>query len=140
MVKVKKLNENAKLPVFARKGDVCADIHAVGNYVIPPGQRALVRTGIAVAVPPGYEMQIRPRSGLAKNLGLTVLNTPGTVDQGYRGEVGVIVINHGMEPVRISENARIAQVAIREVPNVEFVEVEELDETERGEGGFGSTD
>lgn len=106
---------------------------------LPPGERRLVPTGFAVAIPPGYEGQIRPRSGLAVKWGLTMLNTPGTIDADYRGEIKVLAINTGEEPVVIRRGDRIAQMVIAAVPRASFREVEHLPPTDRGEGGFGHT-
>ena len=110
-----------------------------GLLVLPAGGRALVPTGVAIAVPPGCEAQIRPRSGLALKSGVTLLNSPGTIDADYRGEVGVIVVNHGAVPVTIARGDRIAQLVIQRLPDVELEAVEELPETVRGAGGFGHT-
>ena len=107
--------------------------------VIEPGDRRLVPTGWSVAIPPGFEGQVRPRSGLAHRYGITLTNSPGTVDADYRGELGVLLINHGREPFTIEPGERIAQMVIAPVTRVELLEVDELDETERGGGGFGST-
>jgi dUTP pyrophosphatase len=136
---VKRLSPDAKIPKAARKGDVAFDLHSTIDYELRPGERFAVPTGIAVEIPTGYEGQVRPRSGLALKEGITVLNTPGTIDSGYRGEVHTIMMNHGGESFRIAKGMRISQLAIRPVPEVEFVEVDELSDTERGEGGFGST-
>jgi len=138
-IRVKRLNPDAKIPKAAKKGDVAFDLYSVIEYDIKPGERYAVPTGIAVEIPVGYEGQVRPRSGLALKEGITVLNTPGTIDSGYRGEVKTIMINHGNLPFQITKGMRISQLAIRPVPDVEFIEVDELSETERGEGGFGST-
>ena len=110
-----------------------------GSLVVAVGARALIPTGVAIAVPPGYEAQIRPRSGLALKSGLTLLNSPGTIDADYRGEVGVIVVNHGADPVTIARGDRIAQMVIQSVPDVDLEPVDELPETQRGAGGFGHT-
>ena len=107
--------------------------------IINPGGRALIPTGLHIALPIGYEAQIRPRSGLALKSGITVLNTPGTIDSDYRGDVGVILINHGLEPFCIMQGDRIAQMVINKIEQVDFVQVAELNETNRGAGGFGST-
>jgi dUTP pyrophosphatase len=107
--------------------------------VVAAGARALIPTGLAIAVPPGYEAQIRPRSGLALRSGLTLLNSPGTIDADYRGEIGVIVINHGAEAVTIARGDRIAQMVILSLPEVELEATDELPETSRGAGGFGHT-
>ncbi len=106
---------------------------------IPPGGRVLVPTGIAIALPEGYEAQVRPRSGLALRSGITLLNSPGTVDADYRGEIGVVVINLGAEPVTLGRGERIAQMVVHRLPAVELEEVEALPETDRGPGGFGHT-
>jgi dUTP pyrophosphatase len=138
-VRVKRLSPDAMIPKAARAGDVAFDLYSTIDYDLRPGERFAVPTGIAVEIPPGYEGQVRPRSGLALKEGVTVLNTPGTVDSGYRGEVHTIMMNHGGESFKITKGMRISQLAIRPVPEVEFVEVDELSDTERGKGGFGST-
>lgn len=138
-VRVKRLHPDAKIPKAAKKDDVAFDLCSVIDYEIKPGERFAVPTGIAVEIPVGYEGQVRPRSGLALKEGLTVLNTPGTIDSGYRGEVKTIMINQGDSPFKITKGMRISQLAIRPVPEVEFIEVDELSDTDRGEGGFGST-
>ena len=138
-VKVLKLKENAILPRYAHPGDAGADVFAAGHVVLEPGATALVPTGIAIELPHGYEAQVRPRSGLALKHSVSVLNTPGTIDAGYRGEVGVIMINHGREPFEINPGDRIAQMVIKPVLEVEMVEAETLSDTSRGAGGFGST-
>ncbi|MDZ7756183.1 MAG: dUTP diphosphatase [Rhodohalobacter sp.] len=107
--------------------------------MIEPGERTMIPTGLQMALPEGYEAQIRPRSGLAIKNGITMLNTPGTIDADYRGEVKVIAINHGEDDFEISHGDRIAQMVIAPVTQFPVVEVDELDETDRGEGGFGST-
>ena len=117
------------------------DLHAAveQDMVLEPGGSAPIPCGFAMAVPPGYEAQVRPRSGLAAKNGISVLNTPGTIDPDYRGEVKVILVNHGREPFRITRGMRIAQMMIAPVPRVEWREVSELPPTARGEGGFGHT-
>lgn len=112
---------------------------ATTNIIIRPQGRALIPTGIKVAVPEGYEMQVRPRSGLAIKQGITVLNTPGTVDSDYRGEVGVILVNTSKKPVKITNNERVAQLVLSPVIQGTFKVIKKLPETKRGEGGFGST-
>lgn len=139
VVKVKRLSEEARIPHAANKGDVAFDLYALEGYVLRPNERFAVPTGIALEIPPGYEGQVRPRSGLALHEGITILNSPGTIDSGYRGEVKVIVINLSSEEFAIKEGMRIAQLAIREAPDIVFAEVDELSDTERGEGGFGSS-
>lgn len=137
-VSIKKIKDNAIIPHYAHKGDAGLDLYSAEDYLLKPGERVLVSTGIKIAVPKGYEAQIRPKSGLALNYGLTVLNTPGTIDSGYRGEVGVIVINLGKEDVKIEKGKKVAQMVFNKVEEAKFSE-EELDDTKRGIGGFGST-
>ena len=138
-VRVKRLSPDAKIPKAAKVGDVAFDLYSVIDYEIKPGERYAVPTGIAMEIPPGYEGQVRPRSGLALKEGITVLNTPGTIDSGYRGEVKTIMINHSDVSFQITKGMRISQLAIRPAPEVSFIEVDELSDTDRGEGGFGST-
>lgn len=133
--------EGASFPVYASQGaagaDVCAYIQK--EIILKPGERALVPTGLRFAIPGGYEIQVRPRSGLALKYGVTVLNTPGTIDADYRGELGVILINHGKDPFTITPKMRIAQIVLASVFQAEFVQQETLVSTSRGEGGFGHT-
>jgi dUTP pyrophosphatase len=141
---VRLLREGAVPPSYQTDGAsgldlVAAPLPETPVIVIPPGQRALVPTGIAVAIPPGFEGQVRPRSGLAARAGVTVLNTPGTIDCDYRGEVGVVLQNHGQEPFTVRGGDRIAQLVIAPVARVAVEVVETLDETGRGAGGFGHT-
>ena len=138
-LKVKKLNPAATLPSYAREGDAGLDLFAVKAMVIEPGKSALVPTGIAIELPSGTEAQVRPRSGLALKHAITVLNTPGTVDEGYRGEVGVILINHGATAFAVEAGMKIAQMVVSPRIQVAVVEVPELSDTQRGAGGFGST-
>ena len=130
-----------ELPAYATAGSAGCDLMAaIGeDLVLAPGARALVPTGIAIALPPGTEAQVRPRSGLALRHGVTCLNAPGTIDRDYRGEVGVILINHGVEPFRITRGLRIAQMVVAPVSRVAWTEVDALPGTARGAGGFGST-
>jgi dUTP pyrophosphatase len=132
-------NTDLPLPTYATTGAAGFDLRAAAALVLAPGDVALVPTGFAMAIPPGFEMQVRPRSGLAAKHGVTVLNTPGTVDSDYRGEVAVILVNHGQAAFEISRGDRIAQGVIAAAPQAAIVEVESLDETARGSGGFGST-
>ncbi len=129
------------LPAYATPGssgmDLAADV--VDDLEIPPGGRAMVPTGLAFAVPAGYEVQVRPRSGLAAKAGVTVLNAPGTIDSDYRGEVRVILINLSDAPFTVRRGDRIAQAIVAPVVQVDIVETDSLDETDRGAGGFGST-
>ena len=139
-VQVRLLNEDLPAPAYAHDGDAGADLCAAADVEIPPGQRVLVGTGVAVALPPGYVGLVHPRSGLAARLGVTLLNAPGTVDSGYRGEILVNLINH--DPVtiaRIARGDRIAQLVVQRVERADFVVVEELSDTSRGAGGHGST-
>lgn len=140
IVKVK-LDDQTTLPKQTTALSAGSDIYAKLDepYVLKSGEFALIPTGLKIALPAGYEAQVRPRSGLAAKYGVTVLNTPGTIDADYRGEVKVILINHGKNDFVINNNDRIAQFVIAPVINTTFVRVEEIDETERGEGGFGST-
>ena len=119
--------------------DLCAAVPQGEELVLAPGAYGLVACGFALALPPGFEAQIRPRSGLAARSGVTVLNAPGTIDADYRGEVKVVLINHGAAPFAVRRGDRIAQMVIAEVPQSEIVEVEQIEETARGQGGFGST-
>ena len=138
-VLVKKINENAKMPSYAHYGDAGVDLYSARDTVVPPHGRALVPTGLKIAIPNGYEGQVRPKSGLALKHGITVLNTPGTVDAPYRGEVGVILFNSSDNEYVARSGEKIAQMVFCKVENAEFELVEDLPETDRGEGGFGST-
>jgi dUTP pyrophosphatase len=143
VMQVKRLPHAADLPLptYASEGAAGMDLLAAVTepITLPPGGRALVPTGLAVALPPGHELQIRARSGLALREGLIVANAPGTVDADYRGEIGVILLNAGDRPVRITRGMRIAQAVLAPVVRGMWQEVEALPETRRGEGGFGST-
>ena len=138
-VKVKKLDPLAQIPSYQSVEAAGFDLHSIEDKVIYSGQRVLVRTGLAVALTPGYELQIRPRSGLALKKGITVLNSPGTVDSDYRGELMALLINHSEEPFEIKIGERIAQAVINEIIQADFAVVDELNDTLRGVGGFGST-
>jgi dUTP pyrophosphatase len=133
------IDNNAKLPSYAHDGDAGMDLYSTDEIIILPGERALIHTGIKIQLPPNTEAQIRPRSGLALKNGITLLNTPGTIDEGYRGEIGIIVINHGTEEFRVTRGMKIAQMVIKPVLRVEVEQVDYLNNSERGEGGFGST-
>ena len=135
----KKIDPAAKLPAYAHPGDAGMDICSIEELTLPPGGRVLVHTGLVLQLPPGAEAQVRPRSGLALKHGVTVLNSPGTIDAGYRGEVGVILANFGQEPFSVEKGMKIAQIVVARVEPVEMEEVRETDATERGTGGFGST-
>ena len=144
-VDILRLPHGADLPLPSYQSDAAtgldllAAVSAEAPLTIPPGRHAAVPTGIAIALPEGTEGQVRPRSGLARNHGVTVLNSPGTVDGDYRGEIQVLLINHGSEPFVLSRGMRIAQLVIAHVARVVLKEVKELDGTNRGTGGFGST-
>ena len=140
-VEVKRLahGEGLALPAYATEGAAGMDIVSAEDVTIAPGARHAVATGLSVAIPPGFEIQVRPRSGLAFKHGITVPNTPGTIDSDYRGELKVLLINHGSEDFAISRGDRVAQLVLAPVVQAAWSEVEELDATERGAGGFGST-
>lgn len=142
-IQVKRLPhaEGLGLPAYETAGSAGMDLRAAveAPMTLAPGERGLVPTGLSMAIPQGYEAQIRPRSGLALKSGITCLNTPGTIDADYRGEIGVILINHGVEAFQIKRGDRIAQMVIAPVTQAELIEVHELDETARGAGGFGSS-
>ena len=131
--------EGLPLPSYASQHAAGLDVVAAENLILPPGGRHAVATGFAIAIPHGYEVQIRPRSGLALKHGITCLNTPGTIDSDYRGEVKVILANLGTESFAIARGERIAQLVPAAVQHATFAEVESLDDTARGAGGFGST-
>lgn len=138
-LKIKKLTSDAIIPHYAHPGDAGLDLFANEECSIAPGEFRMVKTGISIELPPATEAQVRPRSGLAAKQGISVLNTPGTIDEGYRGEVCVILINHGKQPFPITKGAKIAQMIIKPVIRIDVEEVMELSETSRGAGGFGST-
>jgi dUTP pyrophosphatase len=139
-VLITRLDPDLPLPRYAKGGDAGADIVSRIDITLAPGERALVPTGIAIALPDGYVALVHPRSGLAIKHGVTMVNAPGTVDAGYRGELQIILINHDKsEPVSFKRGDRIAQLVIQKVERAEFVEVQELPGSGRGTGGFGST-
>jgi dUTP pyrophosphatase len=138
-MKIKRVNPDAKIPSYETVGSAGMDLTAMDSVAIPPLGRRLVKTGIAIQLEPGYEAQIRPRSGRAYKEGLTVLNAPGTIDSDYIGEVGVILYNASNVGLTIFKGERIAQMVIAKYEQVTWEEVEELETTERGAGGFGST-
>lgn len=139
-VAVRRLAPDLPVPAYAHPGDAGADLTAAEDVELAPGARALVPTGIAIALPPGYVGLVHPRSGLAARLGVTVLNAPGTVDAGYRGEIMVILVNHDRaRTVKISRGDRIAQLVVQRVEQADFHIVEELPDSSRGAGGHGST-
>jgi dUTP pyrophosphatase len=131
--------DGLELPAYATDGAAGMDVLAAEDVMLDAGARHAVATGLALAIPAGFEMQVRPRSGLALKHGITVPNTPGTIDSDYRGELKVILINHGAAPFEIRRGDRIAQLVLAPVVRANWLKVDELDETARGEGGFGST-
>lgn len=139
MLDVRRLDPDLPLPAYAHPGDAGLDLHAADTTTLAPGARALVPCGIAIAVPEGHVGLVNPRSGLAADLGLTVLNGPGTIDAGYRGELKVLLVNHGDAPVEVTHGQRIAQLLVVPVVAVDVREVDHLGPTGRGTGGFGST-
>ena len=140
MINVKVSTDNGvKLPEYKTSGAAGCDVHARSSAVIEPGKWAIVPTGLKVAIPDGYEIQIRPRSGLAMAKGVTVLNSPGTIDSDYRGFIGVMLINHGVEYFMVEKGDRIAQLVLCPVEQIQWEVVDTLDDTDRGSGGFGST-
>jgi dUTP pyrophosphatase len=139
-VLIKRLDESMPLPSYAKAGDAGADLATRIDFTIQPGERMLVPTGISIALPNGYVALVHPRSGLAIKHGISMVNTPGTVDAGYRGELQVILINHDLtQPVSFKKGDRIAQLVIQKVERAQFVEVENLPGSERSADGFGST-
>jgi dUTP pyrophosphatase len=139
-IAVKRLDPELPLPRYARASDAGLDLHAALRVVIAPGARAVVPTGLAIAIPPGYAGLVLPRSGLALRHGVTLLNTPGLIDSGFRGEVQVLLVNHdATASFTVERGERIAQLVVQAVETVDLVEVEELSASERGAGGFGST-
>ena len=138
-LRVKRLTPSATLPARAHPGDAGLDLCSAVDLDIPPGETRLVGTGLAIDLLPGTEAQVRPRSGLALKHRVTVLNTPGTIDEGYRGEVGVILINHGHAVFEVRRGMKVAQLVIQPTLEIEVVERATLSDTVRGDGGFGST-
>jgi dUTP pyrophosphatase len=138
-VLVRRLDPSLPLPARVHPGDAGVDLPAAESVTLGPGERATVRTGLAVAIPEGHVGLVAPRSGLADRHGLGIVNAPGVVDAGYRGELRVILVNHGAAPVSLARGERIAQLLVVPVSAVEMVEVDELPPSERGTGGFGST-
>ncbi|MDR0664477.1 MAG: dUTP diphosphatase [Helicobacteraceae bacterium] len=139
IIRVRRLSPDALIPQYQSANAAGFDLHALEDTEIASGDRALVRTGLAIALPIGYELQVRPRSGLALKHGVTVLNTPGTVDSDYRGELMIILFNADRQTFKINKGDRIAQAIIASVLRADFETTDELDETRRGAGGFGST-
>lgn len=138
-VKIKRMHVDAILPMQANPGDAGMDLYSIETVEIPAGGTKLIKTGIQIELPKGTEAQIRPRSGLALKHSITVLNSPGTIDEGYRGEIGVILINHGQDTFLVEKSMRIAQMVIQFVPTIQLLEVNELSQTVRGTSGFGAS-
>jgi len=139
-VQIQRLDDGVELPHYAHPGDAGADLHTTVDVTLAPGERALVPTGIAIALPVGYAAFVYPRSGLAARAGLSLVNSPGTIDAGYRGEVKVLLINlDPAEPIRLSRGDRVAQLVIQPVEQARFRVVEALPDSARGTGGYGST-
>ncbi|WP_336634156.1 dUTP diphosphatase [Lysinibacillus fusiformis] len=138
-VKIKRMHADAMLPMQANPGDAGMDLYSIETVEIPAGGTKLIKTGIQIELPKGTEAQIRPRSGLALKHSITVLNSPGTIDEGYRGEIGVILINHGQATFLVEKSMRIAQMVIQFVPTIQLLEVNELSQTVRGTSGFGAS-
>ena len=138
-LKIKKIDDKAIIQNYAHEGDAGLDLYAVKELLLNPGERGLVHTGIQIELPKNTEAQIRPRSGLALKNGITTLNSPGTIDEGYRGEIGVILINHSNEVFKVEQGMKIAQMVIKPVFKVNIIETTELSDSERNEKGFGSS-
>jgi dUTP pyrophosphatase len=139
-VLLSRIDPDVPAPSYAKPGDAGADLVTTADAVIEPGERVTLGTGVAIALPDGYAGFVHPRSGLAARAGLSVVNTPGTIDSGYRGEIKVCLINHDpVEPIVLARGDRIAQLVVQRVERAEFVEVDDLGASERGDGGYGST-
>ncbi|MCL2312023.1 MAG: dUTP diphosphatase [Firmicutes bacterium] len=138
-VKFKKLSVDAVLPSISYEGDAGLDLSSIDDVILKPGERVLIHTGLAIELPPDTEAQIRPRSGYALKNGITVLNSPGTIDQGYRNEIGIILINHGEEKFIIKKGMKVAQLVIKPIYRIVFEEVTELSPSDRGVAGYGSS-
>jgi len=138
-VKIQKVHADAKVPAYQTVGAAGCDVCSVGHWQLEPGKREAIPTGLSVEIPQGYEIQVRPRSGLALKKGVTVLNTPGTIDSDYRGEVKIILVNLSHETFKIEPGERIAQLVLAPCVQADFQLAESLSTTDRGAGGFGST-
>lgn len=138
-VKLERTDKQAVLPGYAKSGDAGADVRSVTETVIQPGARALLDLGFKIEIEDGWEIQVRPRSGLALKKGVTVLNSPGTIDSGYRGQCGVILYNSSKKPFPVRIGDRVAQFVLKRAPRAEFTWTDSVSVSERGEGGFGST-
>ena len=138
-IKIVKLDRAAIIPYYAHQGDAGLDLFSVDNTEILPGEAQLIKTGIAIALPPNTEAQIRPRSGLALKHSITVLNSPGTIDAGYRGEIGIILINHGKKSFQVTPGMKVAQMVVASIIKAKLTVVKQLDKTFRDTNSFGST-
>ena len=139
-LKVKLLYDNSKLPEFANSGDSGMDVFSVEEKIIKSGESELIKTGLILELPKNTEIQVRPKSGLALNNQITLLNSPGTIDEGYRGELKIILINHGKKDFEVKEGMKIAQIVLKKIYDVKITEVDEISpETDRGKNGFGSS-
>ncbi len=138
-INVVKLNDKAVVPVYGTSGAAGFDFYSVDDVTVEAGQTVIVKTGLAMAICPGFEIQVRPRSGMSAKTKIRVANSPGTIDSDYRGEIGIIIDNTGEEPYEVKVGDRIAQGVLAIVPQASFIVVDSLDETERGAGGYGST-
>ena len=138
-IKIKRLHEDAIIPTYAHDDDACCDVYSLETGVLRPGDYARFRTGIAIEIPSGWEVQVRSRSGMAFKYGVKVLNAPGTVDAQFRNEIMILLINHGDQLYKVMKGDRIAQMCVKPVYKMEFTEVNELSESDRGLGGWGST-
>lgn len=138
-IKVKKINPEAVLPNYAHKGDSGMDVYSCEDVIIPSGETRLISTGLAFEVPEGYEIQVRSKSGLSLNYGIIVLNSPGTLDSGYRGELKIILFNTSKKEYNVKKKQKICQIVLAKYEKAEIEEADELSETARGDGGFGST-
>lgn len=138
-VKIQKISEDAIIPRYAHDGDAGMDVFSTKDCILMPNHRILIGTGLKMEIPNGYELQIRPKSGIALRNGITVLNSPGTNDSNYRGEIGVLLINHSSKPCKIEKGQKLAQFVFNKIETAKFIISEELSKTTRGEGGFGST-
>lgn len=139
-VLIKRLDPDVAVPDYAHPGDAGVDLVTTSDVTVAPGERVMVGTGVAIALPAGYAAFVHPRSGLAHRLGVSILNSPGTVDAGYRGEIRIVLVNHDLrEAVTFDRGDRVAQLVIQRVEQARFHEVERLPETARGDGGYGST-
>ena len=138
-LKIHKVDKDLPTPEYSHKGDAGMDLYSADEGTLAPGEFKLFSTGVKLAIPDGHEIQIRPRSGLALKHGISIVNAPGTIDAGYRGMVGVVLINMGKETYNVKKGDRIAQMVAKKVEQAEIMEVETLDDTSRGDGGYGST-